>query len=136
MANGGWYGTAQEWERLEASLIEIDPTLEAFSVTHNLALSKNHKNTPERSIKWGNGIQNLIQIYLANSETPTYNMWLCASEDRGTERYWKKAFLFQDKIISKTGINMPTLLENAFSKITNWNRNPEKFEFATKLAKL
>ena len=110
MANGGWHGTEEEWERVEAPLIEIDNVISDFSEEFNLKLTKNLKDYPERSMLWmNNNIRCLIQIYAANLEGLTWNLWLCASEDRdkgylwwkSKERYWKKEFLVEKKLMSE-----------------------------------
>ena len=54
MANGGWYGTKEEWQRIEKPLLEIDSIVDDFANELSLSVSKNHKDWPERSIEWGN----------------------------------------------------------------------------------
>jgi hypothetical protein len=39
MANGGWHGTEEEWQRREAPLLSIDPILEQFALEHGFAVS-------------------------------------------------------------------------------------------------
>lgn len=90
MANGGWYGTKEEWERIESPLLEVDSIINDFAKEAGLSVTKNHKDWPERSIVWGKDIRSLIQLYLANEKSLTFNLWLCASQDRGTKRYWKQ----------------------------------------------
>ncbi len=46
MANGGWYGTDEEWRRIEAPLLAVDPTISSFAEDHKLALSKTTKTGP------------------------------------------------------------------------------------------
>ena len=136
MANGGWYGTKEEWDRIEAPLLEIDQYLERFAVENNLSLSKNLKGGPNRSFEWGISIRNLIQIFLVSETELTFNLWVCASEDRGNKRYWKKKLLFENQTISNVKMEIPDLLDQAYSLIKEWNERPNEFEFATKLAKL
>lgn len=89
----GHYGTEEEWKRLEAPLREIDAALELFARRHNTALSRNYHNWPERSLRWGADPERLIQIYLENEQRLTWNLWLCASQDRDGQRFWRQQSL-------------------------------------------
>ena len=65
MANGGWYGTKEQWNRLAAPLVEIDPAISRFANDMRLSVSKNLKYCPGRSISSGQsprraGIQSLF----------------------------------------------------------------------------
>jgi hypothetical protein len=133
MANGGWYGTPEEWQRLEAPLLAIDPVLEGFASTYGLSLSKNSKDSPERSLRWGDNPSLLIQVYLESEVGPSWNCWLCCSEDRGDARYWRKDFAFRAERVESFDEQLPTLLENSFNRLDAWAANPDQLEFATKL---
>ena len=98
MANGGWYGTQELWERLQAPLLTIDAMLDHFAEAHGLLLSKNAKDCPERSLRWGDNPGCLIQIYPESEDGPTWNLWLCCSEDRGGSRYWRRDFAIQSEL--------------------------------------
>jgi hypothetical protein len=136
MANGGWYGSSEEWQRREAPLIAIDPVLTGFASEHGVELSKNAKDSPERSLRWGENPSFLIQIYLENAAGPTWNVWLCCSEDRGDSRYWRRDFAIRDEPIESFQERLPTLLENGFNQVETWGANPDELEFATKVATL
>jgi hypothetical protein len=136
MANGGWYGTEEEWQRLEAPLLSIDLALEQFASEHGFAVSKNHKDNPERSIRWGTNPSCLIQIYLEHDSGPTWNLWLCCSEDRGDSRYWRKEMPIRDEPIEGFRERLPNLLEDGFKQLEEWKAQPEELEFATKLSPL
>lgn len=72
MANGGWYGTKEEWQRIEKPLLEIDDEIDKFSDEFDLKLTRNHKDHPGRSLEWfGNDVQCLIQIYLVDEKELT-----------------------------------------------------------------
>lgn len=62
MANGGWYDSKEEWQRIEAPLLEVDSIFEVFAAENGLAVSKNHKDWPERSIEWGQGVRCLRRL--------------------------------------------------------------------------
>jgi hypothetical protein len=133
MGNGGWYGTREEWERIEAPLKALDAGLERFAITHGLTVTKNHKDWPERSIAWGNPVRCLIQVYLGTQAQLTLNFWVCVSQDRGGDRYWRKEMLCSEVPASDVQARLPKLLETAKEKIDVWSAQPGLLEFATKL---
>ncbi len=51
MANGGWYGTPEEWKRIERPLLDLDPAIAEFARKIGLTVSKNPKDEPERSLQ-------------------------------------------------------------------------------------
>lgn len=134
MANG-WYGSSEEWQRLERPLQTIDPILEDFAATHHLQFSKNAKGYPERSLRWGDDPSCLLQVYLEEDSGPTGNLWLCCSEDRGTDRYWCNDFAVRDQPIEHFRGNLPSLLKESFRRAAEWRANPEHLQFATHLSK-
>jgi len=128
----GFHGTDEAWSRLEAPLLRLDSPLEAFAREHGLSLGRNYHNWPERSLKWGAPINRLIQVYLDDEQTLTWNVWLCASEDRGAARYWRRAFLRQGVPIEEIERDLPVLLGEALARVNSWS--PEHFEFGTSLS--
>jgi hypothetical protein len=136
MANGGWYGTPEEWQRLEAPLLQVDSCIERFAREHSLNLSKNHKEWPERSLTWGENPRCLIQLYLAEEEDLTWNLWLCCSEDRGGERFWRKEFAVRGQKLEQFIMDLPKLLDESLKQLNDWRAAPDKLEFATKLQPL
>jgi hypothetical protein len=134
MANGGWYGTAEEWQRLEGPLLTIDPVLELFSARHDIELLKNEKDAPGRAFRWGDNPNFLIQVFLADEGPLTWNLWLCCVEDRDDSRYWLNGYAVRAQPIESFGSELDTLLEEGFARLTAWGSNPEQLEFATKLA--
>lgn len=132
MTNGR-NGSETEWERLEAPLRDIDPLIDAFAGRHKLALSRNHSNWPERSLRWGADPERVIQIYLEDADRLTWNLWLCASEDRGRNRFWKRQFLRHNVPMSELSPLIEQLLEEALRTVSSWRA--EDLEFATTLAR-
>jgi hypothetical protein len=133
MANGGWYCTPEEWQRLEGPLLTIDPILERFAESHSLRLSKNAKGSPERSLRWGdNGY--LIQVYLESETGPSWNLWLCCSEDRKDNRNWRRDLPVSGERIETFRKRLSPLLEESFNRVEAWGADPDQLEFATKLA--
>ena len=144
MANGGWYGTQEEWQRIEAPLLEIDSVVECFSEEYGLELTKNHKDWPGRSMEWGESVRCIIQIYLADEKNLTWNVWLCASQDRekgmlwwkGQHRFWKQEMLVKSKPMSSFSNDLQALLCKGKDKLDHWHNNPEGLEFATQIQRL
>ncbi|HEV7352183.1 MAG TPA: hypothetical protein VGN74_03540 [Brevundimonas sp.] len=134
MANGGWYGTQEEWVRLEAPLLELDPVIAAFADEHSLALSKNHKDWPERSIRWGANPSCLIQLYLADSNLVLWHLWLCCAEDRGSERFWRQDRLVDGQQMPDFGPHIRNLLDEGRRRLERWRAAPEELEFATRIS--
>jgi hypothetical protein len=128
----GFHGTKARWETLEMPLRALDGELRAFSERHGIALTSNSRNWPDRSMVWGNSIQRLIQIYLADEGRVTYSFWLCASEDRGSKRYWRREFLREAVPIGEIAGDLPELLERGRSLLEGWTS--ETLEFATALS--
>lgn len=127
----GYHGSAAGWERLEGPLREADTALAAFGERHGIAISRNYHNWPERSLRWGSNPEKLIQIFLANEEQLTWSIWLCASEDRGRQRFWKRSFLRQGVSMSELLGEVDSLLEEGHRIVSSWTS--DQLEFATTL---
>ena len=130
----GFQGSKAQWETLEMPLRTLDGELRAFAERYRLALSSNSRAWPDRSIVWGGSIRRLIQIYVADDERVTYSLWLCASEDRGDKRFWRRAFLKQAVPIGEIAGDLPALLEQGREVLESWTS--ETLEFGTMLSPL
>jgi len=117
----GFDGSQEEWKRMEGPLLEIDPILNAFGNRHAMNLSKNYHDWPERSLVWGDDIRRLIQIYLENEKAMTWNVWLCASQDRAVGRFWKNQFLRRAVPFHEIRSNLEELLGEARNIVTTWS---------------
>jgi hypothetical protein len=109
-----------EWRRIEAPLVAIDPALRTYAQNHGMSMDRNHQDWPERSLTWGGPVKRLIQIYLEDKKSLTFNLWICASEDRGKERYWKNEFVKHAVSIEEISNNLPELLEVARTRVEAW----------------
>jgi hypothetical protein len=125
----GFQGSDIEWRRIEAPLLQLDPVLQQFADSHNLILSRNYHNEPERSVRWDNGVQRLIQLCLEDSDRLTLNLWLCAFQDRGGARYWRREHLVKAKSLSEFSERLPSLLDEAYAIVNSWTA--DSLEFAT-----
>lgn len=136
MGNGGWYGTKEEWQRIEAPIRALDLELERFAGLHGLSITRNHKDWPDRSMVWDTDTRCLIQLYLSDAEALGINLWICASQDRGRDRYWKQEFLCKAADIGELAPQLPELLDTAKAKLDEWAAHPERLEFGAKIAKI
>ena len=128
MANGGWYGTQEEWDKLEEPLLEVDSIINEFADEYNLGVNKNHKDWPGRHFIWGNKARCLIQLFLKDEEQITYTLWLCASQDRDTGRYWKQKKLVDNKKISQFKHQLKDLLVEGKEWLDCMDKKPSQLE--------
>jgi hypothetical protein len=134
LANGGWYGTAEEWERLEAPIRAIDPAIDNFASTHSLTVVRNERESVGRSMRWGSNPSCLIQLYLADQSKLTWNLWACCSEDRQLKRYWKQRMLVEESKAADFADKIIELLEEGYEDVCVWSAQPDQLVFATKIA--
>jgi hypothetical protein len=125
----GHQGSQADWARMEAPLLGVDEVIADFARSRNLVLSKNYHGSPERSLTWDDGIRRLIQLYLQDPEKLTFNLWLCASQDRGSSRFWKNDFILKERRIEEFSASLPALLQQGFETLTAW-KAPD-LEFVT-----
>ncbi len=128
MANGGWYGTKEEWDRIEKPLLSIDPILEQFAKENNLVVTRNLKDWPERSMAWGNDVSCLIQLYLVDDKLLTFNLWLCVTQDRATKRYWKNETPIKEKQASEFKDTLFEQLVEGHQKVLEWSKNKKELK--------
>src|SRR5688572_24646106 len=117
----GFYGSTDDWERMEAPLRAIDDVVAAFAERHRATISRNSHSWPERSVRWGTGIERLIQIYLADETKLLFHVWLCASEDRPKGRFWKNRFLVKERSIQEIVASLNQLLEEGKKELDAWS---------------
>jgi hypothetical protein len=129
----GFHGSQESWDRIEGLLRPLDPVLEAFAGQHGMSLGRNYRSWPERSLRWGEAVSRLIQIYLEDEDPPTWKVWVCASEDRDSRRYWKREDLREKVRIEEISNDLATLLEEARRVVEQWSS--QDLEFAGRLAK-
>ena len=133
MANGGWNGTAEEWARIEQPLLDIDPIIEEFAREFGLTIHKNDNDWPGRAFVWDNGVNCAIHLYLADQDKLTFNLWLCASQDRGRTRFWKQETPIKDQRIEQFRDRLADELRTGRRTLIGWTVNPAALEFATNL---
>jgi hypothetical protein len=119
----GFHGSNEDWARLAAPLLTLDPAFEAFARQHGFTISRNDHNWPERSVRWGSGIERLIQVYLADEQRLLFTLWLCAFEDRAKGRYWKHRNVYSNTTVAAIGQNLEKVLEESKSEVDAWSAN-------------
>jgi hypothetical protein len=102
-------------------LKSIDRILKLFASEQGLKLLRDTRNWPERSFRWGYPIERLIQVYLVDESQLTWNLWVCAVEDRADGRYWKRKFLREEVTIQEMSDDLPELLRDAYSQVMGWS---------------
>lgn len=111
--------------------MSIRSFIHSFAAEFGLEVTKNSKDEPERSIIWGEGIRRLIQLYLVDKKQLTFNLWLCASQDRNGSRYWKQESPVKAQTISSFKDSLPMILRDSRSLLESWGEND--LEFVTKV---
>lgn len=127
----GFHGPPDSWDRLEAPLRSLDPTLDAFARAHGLPVGRNQRGWPARSIRWGHPVSRLIEVYLEDEVHLSWTLWVCAAEDRGDDRYWRHASLRKAVPIDDLAVDLPALLEEARQIVEGWSS--DDLELATHL---
>ena len=125
----GFHGSEADWERAEAPLRALDNELEDFSKRHGIPLSRNARSWPDRSLVWGSPVRRLIQIFLVDEKDLTYNLWICASEDRDNKRYWKQELLRSAVVVTEIEAEFAGLLERGRALLESWDS--DSLELAT-----
>jgi len=117
----GFSGAQEKFDEIDALLSKLDPILETFIENKGMTLTKSNREWPDRDIRWGKGIEKLIQIYLDNEHEPLYNFWISASKDKGKKRYWKNIFLKKKVPFSDIENNITELLNEGYRILESWN---------------
>ena len=71
----------------------------------------------------------MMQPYLNDEKTGTYSFWICAYQDRGVDRFWKRAFLKRDVPSGEIEAGLSRLLEEGRVVLESWSA--EDLELAT-----
>jgi hypothetical protein len=111
----------------------LDWEIDRFAKKYGLIVTKNLKDWPERSLAWASDVHCPMQVYLADQESLTLNVWICASQDRGRKRYWKREFLLHEAAVSDVNKSLFETLESGKRQLDIWSAHPEEFEFATEI---
>jgi hypothetical protein len=123
----GYDRSIEDWDKLEAPLIEVDELLAQFAVQRKMQVIKNDHNWPRRHLEFLNDrIHRGIQILAADESKMTFHLGVVAWEDKNAQRYgshrWLKKFAPWDQIRD----NLPGLLEEGFKTLESWSEEDLK----------
>jgi hypothetical protein len=124
---------ATEWAQIEQPLLGVDPILDEFAKKFGLKKFRNFNDWPCRVFDWDNGVRCQIQLYLVDCEKLTFNLWLCASQDRGTSRFWRHETPIREQRIEQFADRLADELQQGRRKLIGWTANPAALEFAAEL---
>ena len=127
----GYHGSDEGWQRLEEPLCQADSVIAAFGKRHGIPIGRNHHNWPERSLEWGKNPARIIQIYLEDESQLSWTVWICASEDRGRQRFWKRSYLRRGVQMNALLGEIESILEEGFRVVSSWTS--DQLEFAATL---
>jgi hypothetical protein len=116
----GFYGTEEEWNRIENPLQKLDTDLQQFAEDHHLVLIKNAKNWPNRLFRWGETPEVLLQVFLESEKALTYTFWISACDNRSRAEYWKHKTLIKAAPIEVLERELPELLQRAYVTVSGW----------------
>jgi hypothetical protein len=122
MPNGGFDGSIEAWEKMEAPLLEVDGLLARFAAERNMQVVKNYHNWPQRYLEWvKDGIHRAIQIVAANESKMTFHLGVGAWKDRGDQRYGADELLKKFVPWDEIRDNLDQLLEEGFKTLESWS---------------
>ena len=113
----GFHGRKEEWQRMEAAYLRIDPILTAYAQRHGRQLVKNYRDA-DRSIRFNDGLSRTIWINAMDKygESGTYQVAIVAHQDRN-ERYIKAA-----RVGDPVGVDdLDAMLERAGTLVMSWS---------------
>jgi hypothetical protein len=120
----GFHGPKDAWERMEAPLRAVDDRLQIFAERNGFTVRRNYHNTPERSLCWAEGgVEKVIQLVLADENALTFNMWICAFQDREGQRYWRHQFLRESVAVDGIDSRLESLLEEGRLALSGWQKD-------------
>lgn len=121
------------WAQLERPLLDVDPILDEFAQRVGLRVYRNFNDWPNRVFDWDNGVRCQIQLYLVDPDRLTFNLWLCASQDRGTTRFWRHETAIKEQRVERFAGSLADELQDGRRKLITWTANPAALEFAAEL---
>ena len=127
----GFHGSEEGWQRLAAPLEDLDGILSAYAAEHRMALSRNSRNWPDRSLTLtSDGVDRLVQIFLDDEDLVTWTFGIAASQDRDLRRYWKAESLVAAVPIAEIRARLRELLQEATARVDSWTADDLLFAVA------
>jgi hypothetical protein len=130
----GFDGSAEEWQRIEAPLLDIDDLLTGFVRQHNVKLEKNSHNWPNRRIRWrSRGVERCIQITVSIERGSVKSqVALLAWQDREGKRYLKDEWLKQSPPWDEMRHSIQEVLDEGYRALDSWSETD--LQYATDLS--
>ena len=112
----GFHGPKEEWQRMEAPYLRIDPILVSFAQRHGFELVRNYRDA-DRSIRFNDSLSRTIWIHATDKygADRLYQVNVIAHQDRN-ERYLKAARI-ADPVVAD---DLDQVLERATAIVKSW----------------
>jgi hypothetical protein len=118
LANGFW-GTREEWDRIDRLLGESDALLAAFARQHGFKLESSER-WPRRALSRDTDLDRLIEFWPIDQESTKFRLGVTACEDRRDGRYWRQRTLLDNVSWEEMKAKLPALLEEARELVCSW----------------
>lgn len=117
---GGMAPVDRPVDPLERAIGALDPALAAFAREHGLAVVRNDRGRPGRSLRWSSGgVERAIDIGPADEAEPTWDVWAVAW--RTEPRREGKTTLVRDALRAEAlAAEAPAALEEARATAEGW----------------
>src|SRR5215208_7100509 len=122
----GFHGPKEEWQRMEAPYVRIDPILVSFAQRHGFQLVRNYRDA-DRSIRFNDSLSRTIWIHHTDKygTEGTYQVSVIAHQDR-KDRYIKAA-----RIAAPVSTDdLEQVLERATAIVTSWTERDLELSLA------
>lgn len=113
----GFHGTEEEWQRMEAPYVRIDPFLVSFAQRHGLQLVKNYRDA-DRCLRFNDALSRAIWLGATDKygTEGKYQVSVIAHQDR-EDRYLKAA-----RVADPAGSeDLERVLERATEIVLSWS---------------
>lgn len=112
----------EEFQKLEAPLLQLDTLLLEYAIQHKMRIRKNYRDVPERSLTWTEENQNWIMIRVSDIDNQTCDIGICAIKDINGVRYWKNEILLSNKPLHDIKSNFFSYLDRAINILQSWTK--------------
>jgi hypothetical protein len=112
----GFHGPKEEWDRLEAPYVRIDPLLAAFAGRHGIQVNRNYRGA-DRSLRYHDALSRAIWVHATDKygANGTYEVSVIAHQDR-PDRFIKVGHVAKSVAID----DLDRVLEQAAGLVSSW----------------
>jgi hypothetical protein len=123
----GYDGSIEDWEKMEAPLLEIDGFLAQFAAERNMQVVKNYHNWPQRYLDWVSlGIHRSVQVLAVDASKMTFHVSVIAWIDKNEQRYLISGLLKKQVPWDQIRDNLHDLLEEGVKTTESWSEKDLK----------